>query len=983
MIKRVILLALLITLSTFSGFAQPNQPNAARKHAAFIDSLMATVDIGRQNISTGILYDRAVPIAGLQGFRQDRSVSRGRFMQAALELRNAAYDTLPYRSTEDLRKIADYYTYRQNFVPLGILYSRFTHIDTLAVEKGYIIIDGQVRPRPTGRLKFEGLRERNVLMAAILSDQQEVEANVRFVLPPELMVGNRAGAVVQLEANFGDGLGFRTISPSVPVEVSYPTSGEKTLTVRATDSGGFIISAITSIEVKSSEPINWGLYGTNALRQQPIYAQIFYNDGERNYPGLGHVTYLYRNPDKKLRKPVLVVDGFDPLNKRPDDVIFFDYLNKEEGIKFANMLYEDGYDLVILDFPNVPNQYTQCFYPIDDSGIAGYFDYCIIDGGADYIQRNAFVAVKVIQELNGQLAANGSNEQLVIIGGCMGALITRYALSYMEQNGLSHNTRLWVSLDSPHNGANVPIGAQHFINYFSSLSDEAGVGLYKVNTPAAKQLVLHHYSSNSEAVAGSSLRGSWVSTLNTIGFPQQLRRVAVTNGSLNSTPTATTCSRAVTMNIKSLFTTVGWGYVNTTAGYGQRCLVFRGIGPWSGSATSKYAVGETNNYSLDNSPGGISSTFADFQSDPWSFWYLLEWDIPIPIHSFIPTKSALAFTGTNADLGENVSSRNLVTTGETPFHSYWGPVNKNMPHISFDASMACWLRNEINGNPMPPSMNYIISGSSIICSTIATITLQSSSLPPPIELPVASTFTLQNFSSGTTVNWSRSSILTYVSGQGTASYKVKPVSSNSNSEGWVQASITESCGTVTLPRRNVWVGKPNPATNISFYPAVPCTNQQVYASAIVSNPVLANASYSWYNIGSYSPANGSQVWFETTGPLGYSTNVRVEVTNTCGSSEYSKLLTVVKCSGGGTPVATYALFASPNPSSSQITVSEVEPTNDNIPWVLRLMSGQGAVMVNVTATLPKTLNVSGLQPGVYILHARRGQYVEQQVIVVE
>jgi hypothetical protein len=61
----------------------------------------------------------------------------------------------------------------------------------------------------------------------------------------------------------------------------------------------------------------------------------------------------------------------------------------------------------------------------------------------------------------------------------------------------------------------------------------------------------------------------------------------------------------------------------------------------------------------------------------------------------------------------------------------------------------------------------------------------------------------------------------------------------------------------------------------------------------------------------------------------------------------------------------------------------VEPTNDNIPWVLRLMSGQGAVMVNVTATLPKTLNVSGLQPGVYILHARRGQYVEQQVIVVE
>jgi hypothetical protein len=255
-----------------------------------------------------------------------------------------------------------------------------------------------------------------------------------------------------------------------------------------------------------------------------------------------------------------------------------------------------------------------------------------------------------------------------------------------------------------------------------------------------------------------------------------------------------------------------------------------------------------------------------------------------------------------------------------------------------------------------------ISGPSIVCSSITT-------------------FSLNNLPAGITVNWTKGDNLRPISGQGTASYTVRALFTTGGYTSWVQATLTGPCGTVTLPQKDVWAGKPNPATYISFYPPVPCTNQLVYADATVSNPPLASANYQWYNIGNYSPADGSQVWFETAGPLGYITNVRVAATNTCGSSEYSKILTVNKCSGG-TPV-TYSLIASPNPSSSVITISEVEPTNDNIPWVLRLMSGQGAVMVNVSSTLPKTLNVSGFQPGVYILHARRGQYVEQQVIIIE
>jgi hypothetical protein len=486
-------------------------------------------------------------------------------------------------------------------------------------------------------------------------------------------MGNNSKNVRRIEADFGDGVGFRTINPEVPVDVNYPSGGEKIITVRVFNPNGTAQSSITSVNVSIASD-QWGLYSVSPeQRNNPIYADIPFN----GFQGLGWVTYLYRNSDKKLRKPVLVVDGFDPGNKRSDDILFFDYLNKNNSIKFADMLYLCGYDLVILDFPKAENQNTLCnnFEPgYGPPNPEAY--YCIVDAGADYIQRNAYVAIKVIEELKLQLQQAGSTEKLVVVGPSMGGLISRYALAYMEKNGLNHNTRLWVSFDSPHNGANIPIGVQYFVNYFASISSGAEEARdEKLNSNAARQMLIHHYKSNSETPSGDpSFRPSWENALAEVGFPQQLRRIALLNGSLGSTQTYTPSSRAVTMDIKTFFgtTTIGWGYINTTGGYGNRSLVFKGIKPTSGSTTSKYAYGLTGSYSLDNSPGGTTDAFAQMQQSG-SWYYRLQWNIPIPYHSFIPTKSALAFSGSNKDLAENLSGRNLVATGETPFQSYWGP----------------------------------------------------------------------------------------------------------------------------------------------------------------------------------------------------------------------------------------------------------------------------------------------------------------------
>ncbi|GAH15323.1 unnamed protein product, partial [marine sediment metagenome] len=77
---------------------------------------------------------------------------------------------------------------------------------------------------------------------------------------------------------------------------------------------------------------------------------------------------------------------------------------------------------------------------------------------------------------------------------------------------------------------------------------------------------------------------------------------------------------------------------------------------------------------------------------------------------------------------------------------------------------------------------------------------------PSIVCTSNSTFTLHNRPSGTTVNWTKSSNLSYVSGQGTDNYTVKAYSSASGT-GWVQAAITVDCGNVTIRYNIDWVGK--------------------------------------------------------------------------------------------------------------------------------------------------------------------------------
>jgi len=72
LIYTLIIKALLFT----SAYAQQETMNIAQMHAASVDSLFKAANITRHDVKTGLLYERAIPLAGLHRFEQTDTVDR-------------------------------------------------------------------------------------------------------------------------------------------------------------------------------------------------------------------------------------------------------------------------------------------------------------------------------------------------------------------------------------------------------------------------------------------------------------------------------------------------------------------------------------------------------------------------------------------------------------------------------------------------------------------------------------------------------------------------------------------------------------------------------------------------------------------------------------------------------------------------------------------------------------------------------------------
>jgi hypothetical protein len=446
-----------------------------------------------------------------------------------------------------------------------------------------------------------------------------------------------------------------------------------------------------------------------------------------NYPGEGEYQ-IFLSADNVLDKPIIVVDGFDPGDTRDIAGLYnsLDFTGTSGTQNLADLVRAEGFDVVFLNFPT----YIRAA------------DGSIVDGGADFMERNAMLLVDLITIINTEKAAN-SPEQNVIIGPSMGGIISRYALNYMENQTLNADTRLYISFDSPHHGANVPIGLQHQLNFLANnpLSPVAELdvvidGLLK--SPAARQLLIDHFESHLSGADAYTFNSSLtlpephpfrttfetnINSLTASGFPENVRNVAIINGSgIGSTYLAKDGITPVTNGFVIADTTlpIDSGFIGTinveieinmtpSAGTAQQVSRFFAplLPPIVPNLESIADSGTTNFDGVDAAPGGLfdlSGITGDLGAGGGITGDFLA-ALQIDKFSFIPSVSALALeitseaSGDNIDWFHDINISGRGTTDLTPFDNTFLP-DDNEPHVQLTASNVAFALSEILTPPL-------------------------------------------------------------------------------------------------------------------------------------------------------------------------------------------------------------------------------------------------------------------------------------------
>jgi hypothetical protein len=636
--KKVILLFAFIVIACLDNlYSQMVLPITINSDNPNYDELVSECiePLDKSLITSGILGERGFLFTEMDGgidsiltMPQWRQLYRQLFLGSVSHTSIISPDSIRMMSSRLLR---------QDIVPIAMMNLDYNQIKPYALDSNLLVLSN-------GKL-YDALNRNETpyidkhIFAATVLKERIYPGLVTFRLDERFFINNVSRSITSLEIDFDDGRGFRSFSqngfPNEDITINYQEPGVKTLTVRVCFSQQTIMQSRSKFTV------------VNMKKRTPD--ATFTVDGYMPYNdtvGAGTAYILYGCNNKQLRKPIIVSDGFDPKGTNNFDSIC-GILDEEN---FLDKALSEGFDFVILDY----------------------------NKGADYIQRNAMVMVSLINRVNDILAGK-SNSQLVVLGPSMGGLITRYALSYMEQNEIPHNTRLYVSFDSPHFGANIPLGDQYFIKYASGIPFVDDSILNFLDSPAARQMLIYHHESSNPYANHDPLRDVLLSDPY-FSFPTQCRKIAIANGSGLGTICLEPGAYMLSFNA-FLFGADVWAIGGTDE------IVFD---RWPCLFNCTKTISGAKLY--DGAPGGQRDVNNEIKKEAPFFFWPLE---PIDPVCFIPVISSLALNTNDVNCRvREIPGYPYPSSNVTPFDAIYAPVN-NEKHVKVTSDNIAWIMNEI------------------------------------------------------------------------------------------------------------------------------------------------------------------------------------------------------------------------------------------------------------------------------------------------
>lgn len=355
---------------------------------------------------------------------------------------------------------------------------------------------------------------------------------------------------------------------------------------------------------------------------------------------------VYLGNDNKLDRPVFIIEGYDVYNEYG----FSKYWNDFNFNIVGQSLLDTGRDIVFINFANGAN---------DIFGLARYTKYLIHTIGK---------------------IAESENQQMVVAGVSMGGLVARIALKEMEDSNFKHNTSLYITYDTPHRGANLPIDIINHINHMEDKIDVTGCGLTsKCRDPRNR---LRNTQLQWKSTAGKQMlitsddSSAFYSRLEQLGHPENLRKVAFSNGN----GFGGKISNLIDGNEILNFTV---DYAGIIQGNNRAYSVkTKSIG---NDYKSHYTYSSTH---FDAAPGGTLDSFNILREQlDDEAKVAINADSGISNHSFVPTVSALDLNTTNV----NSSTSGVYSPFDKTYHA--GTNNLKHTNLNFHAFS---LLSEIN-----------------------------------------------------------------------------------------------------------------------------------------------------------------------------------------------------------------------------------------------------------------------------------------------
>ncbi len=422
---------------------------------AQVDSLRLTLDnifahVDKSQVSTGFLEEYGAQFANLKTYNGILTDSNCVNAMAWHYIYASVYSAKIYGTNTLPTPDSNYSVFNReavlnkNINPVSMLALNYSSLKQDAMDNNLFTISNNQLYDVPGRTQSP--YQLNTAFAAAPFYETNNNGTVHLLFKQNLFINNTGKQVSSIKVNFDDGNGFVTAAWNTILSASYYDTGVKKLTFKLNFTDTTHLQCYSNVRV---------LNAAVAGRYIPSTVTIPFDPVSNNHSG-GDITVQYSVNNstpvggRKFQKPLIVVEGFDMHDAAP--------LLMPVEYNYESFRKEISQSIVSFN----GNDFN---YNLDN--IAGY-DLIFLNyrDGTDDILRNALLLEEVINWVNSNKAIGA--QQNVVMGISMGGLVSRYCLAKMTKENHNPQTRLLITHDSPHRGANIPLGFQYVINGFAN-----------------------------------------------------------------------------------------------------------------------------------------------------------------------------------------------------------------------------------------------------------------------------------------------------------------------------------------------------------------------------------------------------------------------------------------------------------------------------------------------------------------------------------